>query len=741
MAPVVIESRGRWVGWTGLTEGDLEAIPESCPGDKSPTAGLKSQKVVAVDLTEEDHELYYNGLCNATLWPLFHTMADRATFDNAQWQAQWQAYVRVNEKFAERGVYALEQTMLDSPDKTPIVWIQDYHLLLAAGMLREAAVKKKISCVIAFFLHIPFPAFDVFKILPWEYEILEGMLGCDVIGFHHEDYCINFLDSCDRGMGCKLDRERHIVERNDGRFVFVRALPISIPYARFEKLSAAAEDAFDGLNVKVILGVDRLDYTKGLTNRLRAYELFLESYPEHRGKVLLLQVAVPSRTDVQEYQQLKEEMDKLVGSINGKFSTAQWSPIRYIYGCVPQTQLAGFYRDADVALITPLRDGMNLVAKEFVACRNVEKNPGVLVLSPFAGAGRSMEEALLVNPYELENVSRTLHKALTMGNDERAVRMKGLKAREATHDVNVWMKNFLNAVNSFLESKDSLVSEHNKGFEDNLSQLLKTKKKFALLLDFDGTLTPLVSHPMLVSLPRDTKNLLQKLKEREDVKLAIVSGRPVEDVKEKVGLQGITYAGCHGNVIVYDNGEIVDKGFNHSQVSKLVKSLASRVDSRFPGSWIENKGHTVCVHIKHVNVANKGAAITEIEKVAREQKFTSFSGHDTVECKSDSSADKGSAVLDILDHLYGKDWAKTVGVIYIGDDRTDEDAMKVLQGKAITMRVTSGSQQKTAASMTIKSTRSVVHFLHWFYGKLTNSMDLMPRKRSTNKVQQQPIST
>merc|ERR1719341_1296349 len=227
--------------------------------------------------------------------------------------------------------------------------------------------------------------------------------------------------------------------------VQVKAIPIGIPYSRFASLAATAPRVLPTSEVKVILGVDRLDYTKGLVARLKSFQRFLVKYPKWIGKVLLLQVAVPSRTDVKEYQELKEDIDKLVGCINGQFSTPSWSPIRYIYGCVNQEQLAAFNRDASVGLITPLRDGMNLVAKEFVACQP-EQDPGVLILSPFAGAGGYMQEALQVNPYEVENVADTLNRALEMPLDERQMRMFQLKKREKRMDVGAWVQGFLGAM-------------------------------------------------------------------------------------------------------------------------------------------------------------------------------------------------------------------------------------------------------------------------------------------------------
>lgn len=259
------------------------------------------------------------------------------------------------------------------------------------------------------------------------------MLGCDMVGFHIQDYCLNFVDCCQRSLGCRVDRKNLLVEHG-GRTVRVRPLPIGIPFDRFVSLAETANKVMS-TNQKIVLGVDRLDYTKGLVHRLKAFEMLLEKHPQHREQVIsdlpsggfiigntlhrlimpissqvtMLQIAVPSRTDVREYQDLKLEMDQLIGRINGRFTTPNWSPIRYIYGCVSQDELAAFYRDAAVALVTPLRDGMNLVAKEFVACQ-INTPPGVLIVSPFAGAGEMMHEALICNPYEIDEAAEVIHR-------------------------------------------------------------------------------------------------------------------------------------------------------------------------------------------------------------------------------------------------------------------------------------------------------------------------------------------
>lgn len=302
-------------------------------------------------------------------------------------------------------------------------------------------------------MHIPFPPWDIFRLFPWSDEVLQGILGCDMVGFHIQDYCLNFIDCCQRNLGCRVDRKNLLVELG-GRTVRVRPLPIGIPFDRFVELAESAPTLLPK-NQKIILGVDRLDYTKGLVHRLKAFEVLLEKHPEHKEKITLLQIAVPSRTDVKEYQELKEEMDQLVGRINGQFTTPNWSPIRYIYGCVGQAELASFYRDAFVALVTPLRDGMNLVAKEFVACQ-INSSPGVLIVSPFAGAGETMHEALICNPYEIDDAAEVIHRALTMPEDERTLRMNHLRRRERDHDVNHWMKSFLKAMDSLEEERDEI---------------------------------------------------------------------------------------------------------------------------------------------------------------------------------------------------------------------------------------------------------------------------------------------
>lgn len=539
--------------------------------------------MVCVDVDEASFDSYYNGFCNGTLWPLFHSMPGRATFRTKHYRT----YVAANKTFALHtleGLSRFDERRKKETLGTPIIWIHDFHLMLAANYIREALEEKDLNVQLSFFLHIPFPPWDIFRLLPWSDELLQGLLSNDMVGFHITDYCLNFIDCCQRALGCRVDRKNLLVEHG-GRTIRVRPLPIGIPFERFRDLAMNAKQVLKSKH-RIILGVDRLDYTKGLVNRLKAFEALLEKHPEHRENVSFLQISVPSRTDVREYKELKEEMDQLVGRINGRFTTANWSPIRYIFGYVPQEDLAGFYRDAAVALVTPLRDGMNLVAKEFVACQTKE-SPGVLILSPFAGAGEMMHEALLCNPYEIYDAAEVIHRALTMPEDERKLRMSRLIRRERENDVNHWMRSFLKAMGS-LEEDDvghtTMQPVTIDDFDEYMLSYIGYNHKLALLLDYDGTLAPIAPHPDLATLPQETKNILLRLSNHSDVHIAIVSGRNVDNVKKMVGIDGITYAGSHGLEILHPDGS----KFVHpmpmefeSKVSDLLKALQDTVRCGF----------------------------------------------------------------------------------------------------------------------------------------------------------------
>lgn len=671
---------------------------------------------------EELFDSFYNGCCNGTFWPLFHSMPDRAVFCTDTWKA----YQAVNEEFARKTLDALRQvhrriaTETDGSNAVPIIWIHDYQLMLAATMIRNVATEEYLPCKLGFFLHIPFPSWDIMRLLPWDDQVLEGILSCDLVGFHIEDYCMNFIDCCQRRLGCRVDRAANNVEFAN-RTVHVRPLPIGIPYRRFEELAEKAPRVMK--DERVILGVDRLDYTKGLVQRIKAFERLLERRPQHLGKVVLLQIAVPSRTEVKEYRALKEEIDQLVGRVNGRFSRPDWSPIRYIYGCVSQEQLAAFYRDSAVALVTPLRDGMNLVAKEYVACQINET--GVLILSPFAGAGGTMLEALLVNPYDVDQTAETIHTALVMEPEERCRRMRMLRRRESGCDVDHWMACFLDEIEDVdcatvdpSGELDDIQQNHKalsgQDYDLHLSDYIDHSSKLNILLDYDGTLVPIASHPDRAVLPEGSRKVLKQLSQMPSVSVCIMSGRSLANLKEMVAIDGITYAGSQGLEILHPDGS----RFTHpvpndhpQKLQALLPALQNEVCKH--GAWVENKGTLLTYHYRATPPAQREALIQRAVQIFHDHGFYPHRTQMGMEARPPVPWDKGRASVYILRTMYGVDWTERVRIVYAGDDQSDEDVMETLQGLACSFRVSPVPVDKTAANYRLTNPASVISVLRW----------------------------
>ncbi|CAG0913995.1 unnamed protein product [Notodromas monacha] len=718
VAPVVADSGGLWVGWSGLFGKEAEEpIPEADPEDNTPTAGITSAQIFPVSLERDEFEYYYNGCCNGTFWPLFHSMPDRAAFKHEHYDA----YVEVNNKFAEKVMSAVRLLKQRSDeDEEILVWIHDYHLMLAPSMIRELAEAEDIHIKLGFFLHIPFPPWDIFRIFPRSADILLGLLGCGMLGFHVEDYCKNFVDCCRRLLGCRVD-STHLLVEHGFRTVRVRPLPIGIPFKRFEQLALEAPRVMGGTQ-KVVLGVDRLDYTKGIVERVKAFELLFEKYPKYIGQVSLLQVAVPSRTDVKEYQDLKNELDQLIGRINGKFSSPSWSPIRYIFGSISQSQLAAFYRDSAVALVTPLRDGMNLVAKEYVACQ--VHDPGVLILSPFAGAGETMHEALTCNPYEKEDVCDALDRALSMSEDERVMRMMHLRRREEVNNVDFWLYSFLRGMELHnLEPTDDDGSDPLFMRSSNITPLIVDdfdyltdfvgpERTLALLLDYDGTLAPIAPRPDLALLPPETKKVLERLSRLKDVFIAIITGRNVDDIKRLINLEGITYVGNDGLDIIYPDGQMYSYPVEDAQKEEL-KTIKEKLELLCPdGAYLEDKGPVVTLHYRLAPKSSHQKLIKEASQVIRDAGFLCVPAHCALEARPPVSWDKGTAVLHVLRAAFGMEWNSDLSVIFVGDDTIDEDAMRALKGMAVTYRI-AASLVKTAADYRLPGPDSVLTLLKW----------------------------
>jgi len=721
-APVLVETQGLWVGWRE----SHAPIPESQPEDKSTVAGIKSEQVVTVKIDEKLMDAYYNGCCKACFWPLFHSMPDRALFR----KENWEAYLAVNQDFARLTFQSIKKLHEEQPDVVPIIWIHDYHLMCCANFIRTLCDEAGLKVKIAFFLHIPFPSWDMMRLFPWDDELLQHILACDSIGFHLQDYCLNFIACCQRRLGCRVDRDKLLISHNM-RAISVHPLPIGI---HFEKLAGHANEAQTIKNnpqEQILIGVDRLDYTKGLIHKIRAFERFLDKHPEQIEKVVLLQVILPSKTSVKDYKGLKEELDKEIGRIKGRFSTPNWSPIRYLHGYVSQEQLAAFYRDSSVALITPLRDGMNLIAKEFVACQT--RDPGVLVLSAFAGASQSMVEALKVNPYETDQFAEIIYRAIMMPNDERELRMRLLRKREKEKDVNFWITSFLETVDYYPHTSGKLekfMPLREEDFDSFLESHVTECSKLALLLDYDGTLAPIASHPELAILPSETKSILLTLSSMPDVHISIISGRSMDDIKKMVGIKGITYAGNHGLQIEHSDGAqfsypvAEDHKINLEKLKKLLSNVTE------PGAWVEDKGSVLTFHYREVQEDAQPRLLEEVQKYFKEASIVPHFSHKALEARPQVTWNKGRAAIYILRTLFGVDWSNRITTIFAGDDKTDEDAMKALQGMAVTFRVTSSQNVQTYANYRLPSTDSVVTMLKWIVKRL----ELRPLSDNKKKV-------
>jgi len=679
LEPVLRKRGGTWIGWPGL---------EVRRGERISTRA-RNYEIAPVLLSDAEASRYYQGFSNRTLWPLFHSLPALTKFE----RRDWTVYEAVNRRFAE--IAAKHAGAGD------LVWIHDYHLMLAPEHLRRLQGNVRS----AFFLHIPFPPYDIFRLCPWDREILRGLLACDLIGFHVEGYAQNFLDCAERRLGARVDRRAMVVEHGD-RTVQIGSFPIGIEFELFEEMATAAPPTANRVEERIVLGVDRLDYTKGIPERIRAFERLLELHPRHRENVVLLQLTVPSRAQVAEYRDLKREIDELVGRVNGRFSTARWSPIRYLYRSVTRERLCALYRDAHVALVTPLRDGMNLVAKEYVACQI--KDPGVLVLSRMAGAAETMREGLHVNPFDLDETANAIHRALTMEEDERASRIASLRRRERRDNVDAWVKTFLQAASGSHASIQPLSDEEIHGW---LRGFIKAYPLF-LFLDYDGTLTQLRDHPSRARLSRPMRAAIEACSERTDTHVAIVSGRSLEDIRKMVGNPDLVFAGNHGL-------EIEGPGIEHFRHEDLVhyveraEALAEELHAmESDGAWTEAKGPTLTFHYRSVPEDKRKSLVEEVREAVTRHGYQARDAHSALEARPPIGWDKGRAVLHVLRERFGLAWSENVRVIYVGDDQTDEDAFRFLGGLAMTFRV-GAADTPTAAAHRLPNVPAVQALIDW----------------------------
>lgn len=659
------ETEHVWIGWPGITIED--------PAKQSATAAaLSSFDAHPVFLSERSMEKFYHGFCNKIIWPLFHYFPTYADYD----ESFYAHYKCVNQIFCE----AVTEIM--RPDD--VIWIHDYHLMLLPKLLRD----RNPSAQIGFFLHIPFPSFELFRLLPmtWRSEIIDGLLGADLVGFHTHDYAQYFLRCVLRLLGHEHSLGKILLPN---RLVKVDAFPMGIDFPKFHAAAAKPPvrteipDPLESLKrFKIVLSIDRLDYAKGILNRLEGYRLFLENHPEWREKVVLVLVVVPSRVGVEYYQQTKRQIDELVGQINGGFSTVGWTPVLYQYKFLPFERLSPLYAASHVALITPLRDGMNLIAKEYIASR--PDKSGVLILSEMAGASKDLAEALIINPNSISEIAGAMQTALEMPQVEQIRRNEIMQHRLRRYDVVRWAQDFLTRLSSLKEEGNRLRSRLlGPGAREQLVHDFRRARRRTLFLDYDGTLVPFALAPQAARPTPELLAVLRDLTEDPRNEVVLISGRGKNTLWDWFAELQITLVAEHG-VWTRRPGQDwqLAKPLDNRWKSTILPVLQNYAD-RLPGASVEEKEYSIVWHYRAAD-PELGSSLAK-ELVDDLVSFTAninvqvLQGSKVVEVKC-AGITKGDAAGPLL-----SDGAEFL--LAVGDDWTDEDLFKALPDTAYTIRV------------------------------------------------------
>jgi trehalose 6-phosphate synthase/phosphatase len=666
-----------WIGWPGLASDDLTDDEKH-----TITTELAKHNCSPVFLSQRQLDCYYNGYSNSVLWPLCHNLRSSANDEHEAW---WRYYRSVNRLFADAVIN------LSRVDST--IWVHDYQLLLVPAYLRE----QRANGHIGIFMHIPFPHNKNFTKLPEAKRIIEGMLGADLIGFHTDSYVSDFLDNCQKIVGLEVTSDQ--LTYGD-RIVRVSKFPMGIDY---EKYASAGKSQVVKVAVKkyrrkyrglkLIVSVDRLDPSKGLVERLQAYREFLLKNPKLKSRIVLAMVAAPSRTDIEAYQNLKRRLDKLVVEINQQFGTRKWQPIDYIDG-LPFEDVTALFRVADVAFIAPLRDGMNLVAKEFIASK--QRN-GVLILSQTAGAAQELPDALLVDPKHPDTVVNALEQAIAMPKRELRARLKRMQKYLATNTVQTWANSFINTLNQPLTSTVTRTKTLSPKWVDRLEDEYTGSSQRLLLLDYDGTLLPFsLDYENAVPSPSLMK-LLRKLSSDDRNDLVLISGRSRDDLEKWLG-------DLHVNLVA-EHGAYTRKAGNSTWVSTStigtkwkseIRPILELYASKTPKAEVEEKGHSLVWHYRQSPpyYAQKYAVIIKrtLRPLIHKYRLEIFNGNKILEIK-DPQLNKGNAIRQWLAKDHGF-------ILAIGDDYTDEDMFRILPSNSFGIKVGSG---RTLASLRVNS--------------------------------------
>lgn len=651
--------------WVGTVD---EKIPKKLI-ENYPDKKTYSYPTISKDL----YDSYYNNFCNDVLWPLCHYESELVRFDTTHWES----YVKVNEIFAKH--------IANIYKKGDVVWVHDFHLFLLPKMLKQ--INKNIK--VGFFLHIPFPSSEVYKTLPVRKEILDGVSYADLIGFHDFSYLRHFASSLYNILGLKFNLMEFQGPLNKVRLgVFQVSIdtPDFIKKAQSNKTTKMiAKFGLHQKKYKMILGVDRLDYSKGLLFKLQIFKKYLEDNPKEVGKVELYQIAVPSRTEVEEYIQLRHEVERLVSEINGQFSRLDYVPVRYFFKSISSTELMALYRSSEVLLVTSKRDGMNLVCLEYISAQ-AKENPGVVMLSELTGAASSLSHATLINPYNIAESAKILNDCLTMPLKERMFRHQIMLDYLKNYTASVWAGSFMDQLmkdrDKEVHKKVNLASSSAKS---ELKKELKTKQK-VFLIDYDGTLSPIVSKPEMAKISKEAKEVLKELSKKH--KVIIVTGRDKKFISAQVKGLPVSIA-CEHGASFFDFQTKKWRSLVSSNPKRWMehaRMIFKQYQDRTPNSMIEKKTYGIAWHYRN---APKGFGefqarklVLDLESDLSHHPVTVARGKMVVEVKS-LEASKG----------YFADWflprytEDSDEIIAIGDDKTDEDMFRSLINRGKTIKV------------------------------------------------------
>jgi trehalose 6-phosphate synthase/phosphatase len=684
-----------WIGWPGVSKEELNE-PQVDQIQKS----LREMNFKPVHLDNEQVENFYLGLSNKSIWPLFHYFKQNVVFD----ENQWNAYVQVNEQFA--------QAIIEEIKPGDTLWVHDYQLMLVPKLIRQ----KVPDVTIGFFLHIPFPSFEIFRIFPKRREILSGLIGADLIGFHTYDYERHFLSSVKRILHLEVNFN---TINNEGREVVVNTFPMGIDFEKFQAVSKTHSEIDksqygeirkqlsshrEHTNGKLILSIDRLDYTKGILNRIEAFEIFLQRFPEYHEKIRLVMVIVPSRSEVSHYKQLKKKTDESIGRVNGLFSTVNWTPIWYYYRSFEFNDLIDLYRECEIGMVTPLRDGMNLVAKEFLATKIDSK--GILILSELAGASKELHHALLVNPFDTLSLSDAIHEAINMGNAEQVERNKPMRERIRRYDIHEWSKRFMKELGAISEHVSEGQTVKIKSKEQNtILQSFNLAKNRLLLLDYDGTLAGFhVNHKKAIPSEKLLKTI-KVLSENNSTNVVIISGRSSDFLEKHFGHLYIDLIAEHGHLIrTKGTSKWKEKNISSNDWMPHILPIMQQFADNTPGTFVEIKKNSLVWHYRKTDPELgiiKSEELKTILSSMISNEVNLMNGDKIIEIVS-SSVNKGTAAVERLDS------SNYDFILAAGDDITDEDMFHYLPPRAINIKV---GLKDTVAKYRIVDPIAMVDFL------------------------------